>query len=147
MYGSIRLYVSILAFKFENMMPRRRRPLLLAGGGQALHYAKTNKQDVSFIKIADHGYSLISICHPYHIPCTFIPQHAPVHPKLVVSRTCLIPMSECVKFLGTFVPQHAPVHPKLVGYLNPPTNLQYSYSWGELNAELNAKGHVVSHQR
>ena len=90
-------------------------------------YAKTNKQDFSFIKIADHGYFLLSICHPYLIPCTFIPQHNSAHPKLVVSRTCLIPKSECVKFLGTFVPQHTSAHPKLVGYLNPPTNLQYSY--------------------
>ena len=31
----------------------------LAGGVEALQYAKRNKQDVSFIKIADHGNSLL----------------------------------------------------------------------------------------
>ena len=66
--------------------------------------------------------------HPYLLPYTFVLQHRSVHPKLVVSWTCLIPKSECVKFLGTFVPQQSSAHSKLDCYLNPPTNLQYSYS-------------------
>ena len=117
---------SSLPCRGKRMSPRGAVPCCWQAAARRSNMPKqTNKMSVS--SIAYQRYPLLSICpflnsilhdlSPYQLhvssPMHIRPNQLGTCQNLVVSRRCLIPMSECVNaILGTFVPQPARYMPK-----------------------------------